>query len=484
MPISSKTLKRRVAGKAPSQAKSSFPTPTDGAGSTIALDSEGVNVVNVGTEVWHAGTRRFSEPIIRQTSEGWTLEYVGHHDEDESRAQLFTEFGTPGYFLKGGMILLPTEESDYGTAEALHKATIDFINRYCQLPKGIDVVAAYYVRLTWLYDAFSELPYMRFRGTAFGVGKSRALEVVGSLCRRATLVSGASSPAAIRRILDASQGTLLIDEGDLDSKSTNGKALMTMLLTGFQRGRMVCLSEPSKNGSWTPTSFEAFGPKIVAHHHRFTNAALESRFIDCFMEPKTRKLPVNLPQPEFDQEALLLRNQYLAYRRDLIDKVQIDPSLERHELEDRTNQIAIPLLSLVADEGDRQVIVDALIASQNQVRADIAASTDGILAEELLERSAGASRVPLSVIAGSVGCALGMTERAIGARYRMMGLNLKRLNTGSVVITDDKCRQYLRTILRREPSSAPSPCSLRSLPYKAPNIERKALDTAKRSRDN
>ena len=52
-------------------------------------------------------------------------------------------------------------ESDYCDPTTLHQATLEFINRYCQLPEGMDVVAAYYIRLTWLCDAFSELPCTR-----------------------------------------------------------------------------------------------------------------------------------------------------------------------------------------------------------------------------------------------------------------------------------------------------------------------------------
>jgi hypothetical protein len=53
-------------------------------------------------------------------------------------------------------------------------------------------IATYYILLTWVYDAFNELPYLRLRGD-FGSGKTRALIVIGSLCYKSFFASGAST---------------------------------------------------------------------------------------------------------------------------------------------------------------------------------------------------------------------------------------------------------------------------------------------------
>lgn len=53
-------------------------------------------------------------------------------------------------------------------------------------------IAAHYVLLTWVYDAFSDLAYLRFRGD-FGTGKTRALLTIGSLCYKPFFASGAST---------------------------------------------------------------------------------------------------------------------------------------------------------------------------------------------------------------------------------------------------------------------------------------------------
>jgi len=410
-------------------------------------------------------SRQYSEPIMQIMDSGFRLHYVGKPETDDKRQELFESFGTPGKYLKPGMILLPTEEAAYGDGSALHAETLTFINKYCQFPNGMDVLAAYYARLTWLFDAFCEVPYLRFRSMAFGMGKSRALEVVGSICRRAVMISGASSAASIRRIVDLCGGTLLIDEGDLDPLSAVAKDITRMFLTSFQRGRMICLNEPTKAGSWTPKGFEAFGPKVVAHHERFSSAALESRFIDCLMGQKTRDdIPIILPQPQFDNESLELRNKYLAYRRDHLSNVQLDPALKRPELEDRTNQIAIPLLSVVNEPADRETIVKALLAGQEQVKADIAITEQGAIAQELLDKGPAVSCVPLQELVDSVQFQFNFNAKQMGLIVRKMGLTVKHVRTGNVVILDEKAREQLRALLRVPPRFSGSPCSQRSRP--------------------
>lgn len=456
----------KTADRTTSDARAWFDrTPTEISPTTPAVNE--VNVVNVKNEggaivLPKSGSRVYSEPVMRWEKGAWVLDYVGEHDTDSDRLKLFHSNGTPGTFMKPGMIFLPTGETEYGDGATLHEETLAFINRYVELPPGMDVLATGYIRLTWLFDAFSEVPYLRFRSMAFGMGKSRALEVVGSLCRRATMISGASSPSSIRRIVDLCGGTLLVDEGDLDERDPAARVVTKMLLTGFQRGRQICLNEPNANGSWTPRAFEVFGPKVLAHHERFARPALESRFVDCLMGEKTRKLPLNLPQPQFDQEALDLRNKYLAYRRDHLSHVCLDPKLARSELEDRTNQIALPLLSVMDEPSDREAVVQALLAGQQRVKDDVGSTVEGAIASELLDVHRTVT-VPLAVLAASVGEQFDLKARQLGGVCRRMGLTVRHTRQGNVVVLDPKARQQLRALLRRPPPHIlPSPCSPRS----------------------
>jgi hypothetical protein len=46
----------------------------------------------------------------------------------------------------------------------------DFIRRYVDLSPAFEKVATHYVLLSWVYDAFNELPYLPLRGD-YGSGK-------------------------------------------------------------------------------------------------------------------------------------------------------------------------------------------------------------------------------------------------------------------------------------------------------------------------
>ncbi|MDR3405955.1 MAG: hypothetical protein P4L99_25945, partial [Chthoniobacter sp.] len=89
-------------------------------------------------------------------------------------------------------VLLPSDIGDLRDKREVLEEVRAFIHRYVDLPPTFEAIAVHYVLLTWVYDAFSDLPYLRFRGD-FGTGKTRALLTIGSLCYKPFFASGASS---------------------------------------------------------------------------------------------------------------------------------------------------------------------------------------------------------------------------------------------------------------------------------------------------
>jgi hypothetical protein len=75
--------------------------------------------------------------------------------------------------LTSGCVLLPSDVGDFGDKGDLVDEVRAFIHRYVDLTPVFEEIAAHYVLLSWVYDAFSELPYLRFRGD-YGTGKTRA----------------------------------------------------------------------------------------------------------------------------------------------------------------------------------------------------------------------------------------------------------------------------------------------------------------------
>ncbi|MEI9933211.1 MAG: hypothetical protein WDM89_22435 [Rhizomicrobium sp.] len=111
-------------------------------------------------------------------------------------------------------VLLPVRPVEYGLKHELLSDIREFLHRYVDLSPLFEQVAAHYVLLSWVHDAFGELPYLRLRGE-YGTGKTRGLMAIGSLCYRPFFASGASTTSPIFHTLNSFGGTLILDEADL-----------------------------------------------------------------------------------------------------------------------------------------------------------------------------------------------------------------------------------------------------------------------------
>src|SRR5262245_9685648 len=88
--------------------------------------------------------------------------------------QKLVPYSANNNLLQNRVVLLPSEPEEYTTEEELVREIQAFIHRYVDVSPLFQKIASYYVLLSWVYDAFNELPYLRFRGD-YGSGKSRAL---------------------------------------------------------------------------------------------------------------------------------------------------------------------------------------------------------------------------------------------------------------------------------------------------------------------
>jgi hypothetical protein len=251
------------------------------------------------------------------------------------------------------VVLLPSEPKEYGSDTALLSEIESFIHRYVDVSPLFEKIACYYVLLTWIYDDFKELPYLRLRGEP-GSGKTRFMLTVGSLCYKPIFASGASTVSPLFRILDSFRGTLVIDEGDFRLSDEQAE-IVKILNNGNAKGFPVLRSEATANrGEFNPRAYEVYGPKLIATRGFFKDRALESR---CLTEetggrPLRDDIPISLPE-SFKDEAQSLRNQLLLYRfRN--HKARRQSEAPDRAIEPRLNQIFLPLLSVVSDPKDRE----------------------------------------------------------------------------------------------------------------------------------
>lgn len=294
------------------------------------------------------------------------------------------------------VVLFPSEPEEYGSEERLVAEVQAYIHRYTDLSPTFEKITSYFVLLSWLYDQFNELPYLRFRGDP-GTGKTRSLLIIGSVCYKPIFASGASTVSPLFRILDAVRGTLIIDEGDFRFSDERAE-IVKILNNGNARGFPVLRSEASANREFNPRAYHVFGPKLVATRGAFDDRALESRFLTEEMGQGGLRedIPISLPSG-YKDEALRLRNKLLLFRFRNQDRASAMQDLIDRTVEPRLNQIFLPLLSVVDDEAVRAELQELARSYNREIIAERGMDAEAHILEIIRDMLAAGDRSVLSV---------------------------------------------------------------------------------------
>lgn len=247
-------------------------------------------------------------------------------------------------------ILFPSKAEPYGDYQEFMKEIQGFVHKYLGISEFYEKLVCYYVPFTWIYDCFNVLPYLRALGD-WGSGKSRFLQVIGSICYKPIFCSGAATTSPIFRLIEKFKGTVVVDEGDFRD-SDEAARLIKIFNQGYMKGFPVIINEPIGN-RYEPRSYDVYGPKILATRNEFKDKALESRCITEVMDGNFRDdIPLILPD-SFWQEALSIRNKLLMWRFQKWGHKEVDLSLTDRMIEPRLAQVTLPLLSVITDPDDR-----------------------------------------------------------------------------------------------------------------------------------
>jgi len=298
------------------------------------------------------------DPTLNKTSFAvYDGQEVHYQDAYDFQDQNLTPIHPHNDLLQKRVVLFPSEASDYGEESNLINKIQDFVHRYVHVSDEFEKLVPYYVLLTWAYDKFQELPYLRVIGD-YGSGKTRFLQAVGSLCYKPIFTAGATTTAPIFRLIDRLRGTLIMDEADF-RHSDMSSDIIKILNSGYAKGFPVIRCEGK--GVFEERTFEVFGPKILATRETFTDQALESRFLVEHMgRSKIRRgIPRNLTE-DFHREARDIRNMLLMWRfRNHAKPVDLDrlPDLGLHP---RLEQISSPLLSIIESESVRDQLMQLM----------------------------------------------------------------------------------------------------------------------------
>lgn len=298
--------------------------------------------------------------------------------------------------IKHHAVLLPEAPEAYESVGELAALISGYLYRYVDLSLSFRRIATCYVLLSWVHDAFNELPYLRMRGD-FGSGKTRALSVIGSICYRPFFASGASTVSPIFHTLDTFGGTLLLDEADFRFSDEKNE-LVKIFNNGNVRGFPVLRTAMTAKKEFDPRAFNVFGPKVIAMRRSFDDPALESRFLTEEMGQRKLRadIPINMPDDQ-KEEALALRNKLLMYRFDTLHTVALKDHLVNPVFSPRLNQILVPLLSIIDDATLREEIRASAASLDTHLYSERSVTTEAGVLELLVELVSESGRAHITI---------------------------------------------------------------------------------------
>jgi len=211
--------------------------------------------------------------------------------------------------------------------------------------------------MTWAYDRFTALPYLRFLGEP-GTGKSRLEEICTQLCYRAFPAGGSITAASLFRSINRWKGTLILDEADYKS-SASWSEIVKVLNQGYMKGKPVIRCGTAEE-DYAEQAFDVFGPKVIANRSRFEDKALETRCLTLQMvkRPLRDSVPRQLPHT-FSQDGERLRNRLLQWRFDNWFRIVPDEA-RLLDLDPRLAQIGTPLYTVADDPAFRDWLLEYL----------------------------------------------------------------------------------------------------------------------------
>ena len=330
--------------------------------------------------------------------------------------------------IRHGVVLFPEKPDEFETVSLLLDEIRTFISDYVVLSESFGLLASYYVLLSWIYDAYRELPYLRVRGD-YGTGKTRFLQVVGSLCYKPIFASGASTVAPLFHTLDAFRGTLVLDEGDFD-RSDEKADIVKILNNGNAQGFPVLRMEGSREGYVNPRAFAVFGPKVIATRRDYADPALESRFISEDMQPSNgaqRRVPITLPE-SYASRALKLRNKLLLFRFRMWGQWPVSDGLFESGIEPRINQVFAPLLALADGTDAAHLIRDRMRELQGDLRNRRAMESEALILEAIaaLVRTGNYPTLPVGAITDEVNRRNGAATDIPNSSTKTIGFLIRR----------------------------------------------------------
>jgi len=361
-----------------------------------------------------------------------------------------------GEEVEKGVVLLPTGTEEYGTPQQLIEDIRAHIKKYLDITDEYSHLASWYVLLTYVHDRVTTLNYLSALGDT-GTGKSRYLDVLGRICYRPVIASGAVTIAALKRVHRKWRGTLVVDEADF-KESDEKNELIKFFNLGFERQRTMFSCD--KNDPSQIDFFIPYGPKIIARRRQFYDAALEARCLTHTMQQTSRKdIPRVLTRSFYEAEQVL-RNKLLKFRFEYYDQIDEESSamMDMGDVEPRIEQATRAFIPLMKSVPGALEDFKKFLKVYNADLIDERASTnDGVIVNAIVDLLLGGTEHISASTLKPLCEQEGMTKtsaRSIGRRLAALGLKCQLRRVDGKVMKVVPIGERLVTVSTRYISDA------------------------------
>lgn len=312
---------------------------------------------------------------------GWLLEYL--YDRSEHRASLCwrdpngkIDSGfevviegvkyrpeNPGEEYRERAVMWPSALGESKSTRELAKIIELYINSVYILPNPLTgKIISYWTLMTWVYDCFDALPYLRATG-ASGAGKSELMYRVGLCCYRMMTGGGADTVSTLFRGVERWRGTVFMDEADLKESDASDERVK-FLNFGAMKGHPIWRTEemvgPDGRRTYVNKSYRTYCPKLIAMRRDFRDDAVGNRSITFriqehgMRELLLRKIPLHVTE-EIHEKTQYIRNLLVRWRLEHW-KPEIEVKDEYYEVDisARLNQVTGAMMMVAEDDPELQ----------------------------------------------------------------------------------------------------------------------------------
>jgi hypothetical protein len=325
--------------------------------------------------------------------DGWLLEYL--YDSKTNKARFAyrdpdgkigeeneLNIGSTRYIPRQPSSLMKSNGILFASALGGTKSTRELVGiveayihqHYLLDDRSFAKLAAYYVLLTWLYDCFSAIPYLRAVGD-YGSGKSQLMLRIGHVCYRMMSTGGAGTAASLFRALDQFRGTAFMDEMDLSDGGDMANDLIKILNLGAMKNNPVWRLDEFVNASgardYEVKGYDIYGPKLIAMRGDFRDQAVASRCLTVRLmgkepiELKAAGVKLHLDEAFFEQSQAI-RNLLMRWRLEHWQpEIPVGEELMDLAVPARLNQVTMPLKAIAQDDPELMRDITIFIRSLN-----------------------------------------------------------------------------------------------------------------------